>query len=104
MPQEHGFLLPAMGAGHYYFSGENMATIKRTSPGPKIGPTGSTIGAPKNVGTTGPRNTSTSTTGGQHSFMPSPKGMQGAAKRGSGQTSSGRENYYDFMPKKAGGK
>jgi len=81
-----------------------MATIKRTSPGPKIGPTGSTIGAPKGVGTTGADKTSTSTAGGQYPFMPSPKRMQGEAKSKSGQVANDRMNYIDFMPRKSGGK
>lgn len=82
-----------------------MATIKRTSPGPKIGPTGSSIGAPKGVGTTGPDKTSMSTAGGQHPFMPAPKTMQGSASTKSGQVSSPRsDNKYSFMPAKAGGK
>ena len=76
-------------------------SLKRTSPGPKIGPTGASIGAPKNVGTTGADKTTTSTSGGQHSFMPSPKSTMTSAKTKSGQSSSPRtDNLYDFIPKK----
>jgi hypothetical protein len=93
-----------MGAGKYYFPGENMTTIKRTSPGPKIGPTGSTIGAPKGVGTTGPRPTNKSTDGGQYPFLPSPSAKKGEIDSKPGQTADDNKLTYDFLPKKAGGK
>ena len=82
-----------------------MATIKRTSPGSKIGPTGSSIGAPKSVGTTGNDKTSVSTSGGQYPFLPTPSAKKGEMKSSGGQSASDRsENYYDFMPRKAGDK
>ena len=82
-----------------------MATIKRTSTGPKIGPIGASIGAPKGVGTTGASKTVVSSKGGQHSFMPAEMSTKTHAKETSGQTSSGRvDQGYSFMPKKAGGK
>jgi hypothetical protein len=83
-----------------------MKVIKRTSPGPKIGPTGSSIGAPKGVGTTGADKTSISTTGGQFDFLPTPSPKEGEI-RGTkpGQKANTKtENYYDFMPRKAGEK
>lgn len=80
-----------------------MATIKRTSPGPKIGTVGSGLGHPKSIGKTGNTRSSTeSTKGGQYPFLPSPKVSNSAGK--SGQVASGRENTYDFLPKKAGQK
>lgn len=81
-----------------------MAMIKRTSPGPKIGPTGSSIGAPKSIGTTGKDKTSTSSAGGQYPFLPGAKSTPTTAKHSSGQSASGRQNFHDFMPMKAGGK
>jgi hypothetical protein len=82
-----------------------MSPIKRTSPGPKIGPVGSSIGAPKGVGTTGPDKTSVSSKGGQHPFMPAEVSTRTHAKDTPGQTSSGRvDSGYSFLPKKAGGK
>ncbi len=82
-----------------------MKVIKRTSPGPKIGPTGSSIGAKKSIGTTGTNKTTTSTAGGQYPFMPSPKSTPSTAKDKPGQVSNPKtENYFSFMPRKAGGK
>jgi hypothetical protein len=84
-----------------------MKIIKRTSPGPKIGPTGSTIGAKKEIGTRGSiRADGKSTQGGQFPFMPSPSAKKGeASDTKTGQQFSERsENFYDFMPRKAGEK
>ncbi len=83
-----------------------MAMIKRTSPGPKIGPIGSTLGQKKEIGTKGNTTGSQSTEGGQHSFMPIPAAKVGESKgTKTGQASSERsENFYDFLPRKAGQK
>jgi hypothetical protein len=78
--------------------------MKMKMSGPKIGPTGSSIGQKKEIGTGGAIKGSHSTSGGQHPFMPTPKSMQGSASTKSGTSSSPRsDNFYDFMPKKAGG-
>lgn len=82
-----------------------MTPLKRTSPGPKIGPTGNTMGGKaKSIGTTGADTTNKSTAGGQFDFLPSPSKKQGEIRSKPGQSAGPRQNYYDFMPKKAGGK
>lgn len=80
-----------------------MAVIKRATPGPNIGGVGSGKGAPKGVGMKGNTTGSTSTSGGQHSFLPSPKNPNSGK---GGQTSSprGTDNTYSFLPKKTGRK
>jgi hypothetical protein len=77
-----------------------LPMIKNRTAGPKFGGVGSTNGAPKGVGTTGPDKSSTSSAGGQHSFLPSPKAYATKATISSGQSTGGRGNHYSHLPMK----